>query len=220
MPSPIMPATCGRAPSPCRPTPRQTPLSRRPWISWPRTPGRLLRASSSSVKHPHWLIQLYSGCSTPVPEDAPPSAHSISTARKQVRARNRLFYTIDYIPRVSHFDPDSDYHNFRGFFILFWISLFIMVVTTVLRNVKDTGYPLRVRVWTLLSANVWELAISDLVMVASSALVLPMHKLYRNGPRWLNWVRGGMILQSIGEAIWLVVWVKYVEPRPVYRICC
>lgn len=137
-----------------------------------------------------------------------------------MRARNRLFYTIDYIPRVSHFDPDSDYHNFRGFFILFWISLFIMVVTTVLRNVKDTGYPLRVRVWTLLSANVWELAISDLVMVASSALVLPMHKLYRNGPRWLNWVRGGMILQSIGEAIWLVVWVKYVEPRPVYRICC
>jgi sterol O-acyltransferase len=109
---------------------------------------------------------------------------------------------------VSHFDPESDYHNFRGFFILFWISLFIMVVTTVLRNVKDTGYPLRVRVWTLLSTNVWELAISDLVMVASSALVLPMHKLYRNGPRWLHWVRGGMILQSIGEAIWLAVWVK------------
>ncbi|KAJ6119999.1 Sterol O-acyltransferase [Penicillium sp. IBT 18751x] len=150
-----------------------------------------------------------SGRSTPVPEDAPPSAHSISTARKQVRARNRLFYTIDYVPRVSHFDPESDYHNFRGFFILFWISLFIMVVTTVLRNVKDTGYPLRVRVWSLLGANVWELALSDLVMVASSALVLPMHKLYRSGPRWLRWVRGGVIMQSVGEAIWLAVWVNW-----------
>lgn len=125
-----------------------------------------------------------------------------------MRARNRLFYTIDYVPRVSHFDPESDYHNFRGFFILFWISLFIMVVTTVLRNVKDTGYPLRVRVWSLLSANVWELAFSDLAMVASSALVLPLHKLYRSGPRWLRWVRGGVVVQSVGEALWLALWIK------------
>ncbi|KAJ5279101.1 Sterol O-acyltransferase [Penicillium angulare] len=150
-----------------------------------------------------------SGRSTPVPEDAPPSAHSISTARKQVRARNRLFYTIDYVPRVSHFDPDSDYHNFRGFFILFWISLVIMVVTTVLRNIKDTGYPLRVQVWSLLSANVWELGASDLAMVLSSGLVLPLQKLYRSGPRWIQWSRGGMIIQSIGEAIWLAVWINW-----------
>lgn len=132
----------------------------------------------------------------------------ISTARKQVRARNRLFYTIDYVPRVSHFDPESDYQNFRGFFILFWISLFIMVVTTVLRNIKDTGYPLRVRVWSLLSANVVELGLSDFAMVATSALVLPLHKLFRSGPRWLRWTRGGMYLQCIVEAIWLGVWIK------------
>lgn len=150
----------------------------------------------------------HSGRSTPIPEDAPPSAQSIAVARKQVRARNRLFYTIDYVPRVSHFDPDSDYHNFRGFFTLFWISLVIMVVTTVLRNIKDTGYPLRVRVWSLLSANVLELGLSDLAMVVSSGLVLPMHKLWRSGPRWLRWARGGMVLQSIGEALWLAVWIK------------
>ncbi|KAJ6036629.1 Sterol O-acyltransferase [Penicillium herquei] len=150
-----------------------------------------------------------SGRSTPVPEDAPPSAHSISTARKQVRARNRLFYTIDYVPRVSHFDPDSDYHNFRGFFILFWISLVIMVVTTVLRNIKDTGYPLRVQVWSLLSANVWELGLSDAAMVVSSCLVLPLHRIYRSGPRWLQWSHGGMVVQSIGEAIWLAVWINW-----------
>ncbi|GLI78052.1 sterol O-acyltransferase 2 [Penicillium ochrochloron] len=154
-----------------------------------------------------------SGYSTPIPEDAPPSAQSIVVARKQVRARNRLFYTIDYVPRVSHFDPDSDYHNFRGFFTLFWISLVIMVVTTVLRNIRDTGYPLRVRVWSLLSANVWELGLTDLAMVASSALVLPMHKIWRSGPRWLQWARGGMILQSIGEALWLAVWINETERR-------
>ncbi|KAJ5084507.1 Sterol O-acyltransferase [Penicillium alfredii] len=150
-----------------------------------------------------------SGRSTPVPEDAPPSAHSISTARKQVRARNRLFYTIDYVPRVSHFDPDSDYHNFRGFFILFWIGLAIMVVTTALRNIKDTGYPLRVWVWSLLTANVYEMALSDLAMVVTSGLVLPLHRLYRSGPRWLQWSRGGMVVQSISEALWLFLWINW-----------
>ncbi|KAJ5575218.1 Sterol O-acyltransferase [Penicillium hetheringtonii] len=154
-----------------------------------------------------------SGRSTPVPEDAPPSVQSISTARKQVRARNRLFYTIDYVPRVSHFDPDSDYHNFRGFFVLFWISLFIMVMTTVLRNVKDTGYPLRVRVWSLLSTNVVELGLSDLAMVVTSSLVLPLQKLYRKGPKWLHWSRGGMMVQCMAETLWLALWINWPFTR-------
>lgn len=112
------------------------------------------------------------------------------------------------MPRVSHFDPRSNYQNFRGFFTLFWIGLFIMVVTTVLRNIKDTGYPLRVRVWSLLSANVWELGISDGAMVATSGLVLPMHYMFRCSSGWLRWSRGGIVIQSIFEAGWLVLWVK------------
>ena len=151
-----------------------------------------------------------SGTSTPVPEDAPPSVHSISSVRKQVRARRRLFYSIDYIPRVSHFDPESDYHDFRGFFTLFWVALFVMVVTTVLRNIKDTGYPLRVKVWSLLSANVWQLALSDLVMVASTVLTWPIHLLIRNSSDWLRWSKGGMVIQSLFQVIWLVVWIKCV----------
>lgn len=149
-----------------------------------------------------------SGRSTPVPEDAPPSIQSISSARKQVRARNRLFYTIDYVPRVSHFDPQSDYHNFRGFFTLFWIGLVIMVVTTVLRNIKDTGYPLRVQVWSILTANVWEMGFSDLAMVVSTALVVPMHWLFRRSTGWLRWARGGMVIMSLYEAGWLFLWIK------------
>ncbi|KAL2014763.1 hypothetical protein VTN00DRAFT_2288 [Thermoascus crustaceus] len=149
-----------------------------------------------------------SGRSTPVPEDAPPSAHSISSARKQLRARNRLFHTIDYVPRVSHFDPESDYHDFRGFFTLFWIGLFIMVVTTVLRNIKDTGFPLRVKVWkSLLNGKVWQLGLSDLVMVASTALTLPIHRLVRNSKGWLRWSQGGMVVQSLFQLVWLCLWV-------------
>jgi sterol O-acyltransferase len=150
-----------------------------------------------------------SGTSTPVPEDAPPSVHSISSVRKQVRARRRLFYTIDYIPRVSHFDPESDYHDFRGFFTLFWVALFVMVVTTVLRNIKDTGYPLRVKVWSILSENVWQLALSDLAMVASTVLTWPIHLLIRRSSDWLRWSKGGMVIQSLFQVVWLVVWIKW-----------
>lgn len=154
------------------------------------------------------LILLDSGTSTPVPDDAPPSIRSISSARKQVRARNRLFHTINYVPRVSHFDPQSDYHNFRGFFTLFWIGLFIMVVTTVLRNIKDTGYPLRVKVWSLLTANVWQLGLSDLAMVVSTVLVLPFQRLVRTSKGWLRWSRGGMVIQSALQLAWLTLWIK------------
>ncbi|KAH8692778.1 putative sterol o-acyltransferase [Talaromyces proteolyticus] len=150
-----------------------------------------------------------SGTSTPVPDDAPPSVKSLSSARKQVRARHRLFHTIDYVPRVSHFDPQSDYHNFRGFFTLFWVGLFIMVVTTVLRNIKDTGYPLRVKVWSLLSANVWQLAISDLAMVTSSALALPIQRMTRSGFKFLHWSRGGSWIHIIYQFGWLTLWIKW-----------
>ncbi|EAU36297.1 conserved hypothetical protein [Aspergillus terreus NIH2624] len=170
-----------------------------------------LKKSDDTAKMPvlEKLASDSSGVSTPVSEDAPPSVQSISTARKQARARHRIFYSIDYVPRVSHFDPKSDYHNFRGFFTLFWIVLFIMVVTTMLRNIKDTGYPLRIRVWSILSANVYSMAFSDLAMVVSSGFVLPLHRLFRRSSGWLRWGRGGIIIQSIFEVAWLVLWINW-----------
>ncbi|TVY26365.1 putative sterol O-acyltransferase [Lachnellula hyalina] len=155
-----------------------------------------------------------SGRSTPIPEDAPPSAHSISSARKQVRAeqRRRLFPTIEYASRVSHFDPNSDYRDFHGFYALFWIALTIMAVTTMLRNIKDTGYPMRVKIWQLFTVKVWELGLADGLMVASTAVSLPLHRLFRSSTgnmMGLRWAGGGMALQSLYQAIWFAFWVKY-----------
>lgn len=151
-----------------------------------------------------------SGRSTPLPPDAPPSALSLSSARKQIRAqqKHRLFPSIDYAARVSHFDPKSDYRDFRGFFVLFWIGLAIMVLTTMLRNIKDTGFPFRVGVWALLGERVWQLALTDGAMVLSTSLSLPLHKIFRNSKGWLKWERGGMAVQSVYQAFWLVLWVK------------
>jgi sterol O-acyltransferase len=153
-----------------------------------------------------------SGRSTPVPADAPPSAHSISSARKQLRAeqRRRLFPTIEYASRVSHFDPNSDYRDFQGFYILFWIALTIMAITTMLRNIKDTGYPMRVQIWHLFKVKVWELVLADGLMVFTTAVSLPLHKLFRSqlgNMLGLRWQGGGMALQSIFQTIWFAFWV-------------
>jgi sterol O-acyltransferase len=112
---------------------------------------------------------------------------------------------------VSHFDPTSDYRDFRGFFVLFWIGLAIMVITTMLRNLKETGYPLSMRQWGLFTQNVWEMGLSDGAMVAVTALSLPMHKIYMNSSGLLRWNRLGMAVQSIFQAGWLLFWVSYVK---------
>lgn len=160
-----------------------------------------------------------------MPPDAPPSVKATSSARKLVRAESKRdgFPRIHYTSRVSHFDPNSTWHDFHGFFSLFWIGLAIMVITTMLRNLRETGYPLSLRQWGLFKANIWELALSDLLMTASTALSLPMHKLYKDSKGWLKWNRGGIVVQSLLQAVWLLFWVTYVFspglPRPAPPIC-
>ncbi|TWU78309.1 hypothetical protein ED733_008436 [Metarhizium rileyi] len=154
---------------------------------------------------------LTSGRSTPIPENAPPSAKSLSSARKLARAqqRRRIFPTIEYASRVSHFDPESDYRDFHGFFNLFWIGLAIMGITTMLRNWRDTGYPLRIQIWSLFTVKLWHLAVADFLMVATSLVGLPLHKVFRRAPAGapLTWARGGMLIQSIYQLLWLALWI-------------
>ncbi|KAI0471962.1 MBOAT-domain-containing protein [Xylariaceae sp. FL0804] len=152
---------------------------------------------------------LTSGRSTPVPENAPESTKALSSARRQVRAeqRRRIFPTVEYASRVSHFDPESDYRDFHGFFNLFWIGLAIMGITTMLRNYKDTGYPLRVQIWSLFTVKLWHLAVADGLMAASTAVSLPLHRVFRASRGALTWKRGGMALMSLYQLAWLAFWI-------------
>ncbi len=128
--------------------------------------------------------------------------------------RRRLFPTIEYASRVSHFDPNSDYRDFHGFYILFWIALTIMATTTMLRNIKDTGYPMRVEIWQLFAVKIWELAVADGLMVATTAASLPLHKIFRSKMGKMlgfRWGRGGLVIQSIFQTIWFAFWVRLVS---------
>lgn len=84
-----------------------------------------------------------------------------------------------------------------------------MVLTTFLRNIKDTGYPLRVQVWKLLSANVIQLAFSDGLMVLSTAVTIPLHRLFRSSGNALRWRNGGIVVQGIYQCAWLALWVQW-----------
>ncbi|KAM3508897.1 hypothetical protein MY11210_006540 [Beauveria gryllotalpidicola] len=157
-----------------------------------------------------------SGRSTPVPDNAPPSNKALSSARKTLRAeqraqqqRRRIFPATDFTSRLSHLDPDSDYRDFHGFFNLFWIGLAIMGITTMLRHMKDTGYPFSFAIWSLFTVKLWHLAIADFLMVATTAAAMPLHQLFRAAPQdgFWTWRRGGVALQSAYQAVWLAVWV-------------
>jgi len=88
-----------------------------------------------------------------------------------------------------------------------------MAITTMLRNIKDTGYPMRVKIWQLFTVKVWDLAMADALMVATTSVSLPLHKLFRSATGkklGLQWVGGGMAVQSIYQTLWFAFWVAYV----------
>lgn len=82
-----------------------------------------------------------------------------------------------------------------------------MVITSMLRNIKDTGYPMRGKIWSLFTKNVWELGLSDLAMVSSTGASLPLHLLFKNSNGWLRWEKGGMAVQSLYQAAWFAFWI-------------
>lgn len=85
-----------------------------------------------------------------------------------------------------------------------------MGITTMLRNFKDTGYPLRVQIWGLFTVKTWHLGVADVLMVASSAVSLPLHRVFRAAPAKssLTWSKGGMVIMSVYEVVWLAVWIS------------
>ena len=84
-----------------------------------------------------------------------------------------------------------------------------MVITTMLRNIKDTGLPIRVRPWALFTVNAWQLALSDWAMVVSTVMGLPSQRIFRKSNGLLRWVRLGMPIHILYEALWFALWINW-----------
>lgn len=84
-----------------------------------------------------------------------------------------------------------------------------MVITTMLRNWKENGSLFNISQLDLFTENIWELALSDLLMASSIMLSLPVHKIYASSNGFLRWSKGGMIIQSVLQLVWLAYWVGW-----------
>jgi sterol O-acyltransferase len=79
----------------------------------------------------------------------------------------------------------------------------------MLRNFKESGSLFNITQLHLFTENIYELALSDLLMATSIMLSLPLQKVYAASNGWLRWSRGGMVVQSLFQGVWLTYWVGW-----------
>ncbi|KAF7309847.1 O-acyltransferase [Mycena indigotica] len=130
------------------------------------------------------------------------------------RSSKKLRAMVAFAPRESHFDinnPTSGANEFRGFFTLFWISMFIFTVSTYIRSIETNGHALNLRFATMFSRDAITLALSDALLVGSTALCVPFAKAISKG--WIRYYWTGLIVQHLLQTTALVAAVSWTFNR-------
>ena len=122
----------------------------------------------------------------------------------------KLLAKLTFVPRTSHFES-SGADPFRGFYVLFWIAIFLFILRTYVTSLDETGYPLSLAFATLFSKDALSLAISDAVLVSSTALSVVLVKMMKNG--WIRYYPTGMFIQHIYQALTLGVAINWTFTR-------
>ncbi|KAI0788740.1 MBOAT, membrane-bound O-acyltransferase family-domain-containing protein [Abortiporus biennis] len=131
-----------------------------------------------------------------------------SSTSKKLRAM------IAFTPRRSHFDieNESSRHNeFRGFFTLFWISMFLFSLRTYVRSIETNGYALNMAFASMFSEDAITLALSDFVLIISTGLCVPFAKAIANG--WIRYYWTGVVIQHVWQTLVLVTAVTWTFNR-------
>jgi len=126
----------------------------------------------------------------------------------------KLKAMIAFAPRKSHFDLENEQsgkNDFRGFFTLFWISMFLFAVSSYIRSIEATGYPLPFAFASLFSQDAIALAITDAVMVLSTGLCVPFAKAISKG--WIKYYSFGLVLQHLWQMALLALAVTWTFNR-------
>ncbi|KAK0466990.1 MBOAT, membrane-bound O-acyltransferase family-domain-containing protein [Desarmillaria tabescens] len=131
-----------------------------------------------------------------------------SSTSKKLRA------LITFAPRNSHFDTNNESsgnNEFRGFFSLFWISIFIFMVRTYINSYESNGAPLNFRFATLLSKDAITLALSDAALVGSTIICVPFAKAISKG--WIRYYWTGVFIQHTIQTFILFTAVTWTFNR-------
>lgn len=80
-----------------------------------------------------------------------------------------------------------------------------MVLTTALKNLKETGQVVRSSIFSLFALAPAELAIAELLMVSSTIICLPLQQMFQRDT--ISWGKSGYLMQHGIQSLWLGVWV-------------
>ncbi|KAG2112988.1 MBOAT, membrane-bound O-acyltransferase family-domain-containing protein [Suillus discolor] len=130
------------------------------------------------------------------------------------RSTKKLRAMITFEPRKTHFDTTNETsgtNEFRGFFTLFWMSLFLFTLQTYVSSVEANGYALSFAFATMFSRHAVTLALSDLLLVSTTILCVPFAKAISKG--WINYYWTGAILQHAFQTCVLLITVTWTFHR-------
>ncbi|KAI8827329.1 MBOAT, membrane-bound O-acyltransferase family-domain-containing protein [Chytriomyces cf. hyalinus JEL632] len=108
--------------------------------------------------------------------------------RKRIQLRHHFHHKNSrkvgkFIPRPSMLDfgtIDREQNPMRGFIVLFWVSMGWYTVSTAWQTFVRTGSPFDMSLAIQMSERGIELAISDLLMIISCFMVVPLVKLVQH----------------------------------------
>ncbi|KAG9084492.1 hypothetical protein FRC07_013624, partial [Ceratobasidium sp. 392] len=123
---------------------------------------------------------------------------------KQLRA------VISFTPRSSAFEASGS-DPFRGFYSLFWISMFLLLLRTYVNNFFQNGYPLSMVFATLFTRDALTLAISDGVLVGSTFICVPFVKAMQKG--YIHYYYTGQILLHLYQIAMLGLAIRWTFNR-------
>ncbi|KAK2463537.1 hypothetical protein APHAL10511_004288 [Amanita phalloides] len=130
------------------------------------------------------------------------------------RSTKKLRALVTFEPRQSTFDINNENsmsNEFRGFFTLFWISIFIFAVQTYIHGIETIGRPLDLKFATLFSRHAIALAVSDAVLVLSTFLAVPFAIALKRG--WIQYYWTGLVMQHIYQTTILFSAIKWTFDR-------
>ncbi|KAG9094392.1 hypothetical protein FS749_012584 [Ceratobasidium sp. UAMH 11750] len=123
---------------------------------------------------------------------------------KQLRA------VISFTPRSSAFEASGS-DPFRGFYSLFWISMFLLLLRTYVNNFFQNGYPLSLVFATLFTRDAVTLAISDAVLVCSTFICVPFVQAVQKG--YIQYYYTGQILLHLYQTVTLGLAIRWTFDR-------
>ncbi|GAA99619.1 uncharacterized protein L969DRAFT_94070 [Mixia osmundae IAM 14324] len=135
---------------------------------------------------------------------------SVSSRGRQRRPRVKHIA----VSTATHFDRQNASYAadpFRGFYVLFWLLIFIAAIRTLYTSYITSGVAVSLRFAALFSEDAKVLALSDAVMVTSTFLCVPFVKMMKRD--WIRYYGLGMVIQHLVQAAFLFAAVRWTFYR-------